>query len=424
MKQLKLIFLGALIFRLFLAPFTWHPDVTNHIDWGTRFWQYAPNVFYEANVWNFTWPNQPPATMLLFGAIRKLYEGVFGGLWLLNINIPIFPSFIISWAELNLYPAMLKLPAIFADIGLAWIIFKFTKEIANEKKAKLASVIFLLNPVVWYNSSLWGQTDSIINFFAIFGFYLLLARRLAFAMLAMAASLYFKASLLIFLPIFLLIAWRQKYRLKDYLLSVLPSIMLIVLTSLPFSKGNIFLWLFYLYKDKVIGQQMQVITANAFNIWAAIAGIHEKPHSLPLGPLSYGDWGLLAFALFYLPLLYLVYKKQDCKTVVVVLLLASLSSFMLLTNMHERYLYPAFAPFTIIAVSMPWVLPFYIGFSIVNLLNLYNLWWYPRFDLLVNLLSAEGRFLPRILGGFNFLAFIALYQKLFVNTKTGLEKTK
>src|SRR3990167_6171654 len=167
MKQLKWFFFGALVFRLLLSPLTWHPDVTNHIDWGIRFWQYGPKIFYEANVWNFTWPNQPPATMLLFALIRKIYEGVFASLWFININFPMFPSQVITWSEFNLYPAMLKLPSIFTDLGLAWLVFKFTKEITDSKKAELATIIFLFNPVVLYNSSIWGQTDSIINFFAL-----------------------------------------------------------------------------------------------------------------------------------------------------------------------------------------------------------------------------------------------------------------
>ena len=167
-KVFVLIILISLSLRIFISFLVWHPDLNNHIDWGIRFFEYGASKFYapESNVWSFTWPNQPPGTMYMFAGIRKVFEFVFNFFWQININVPAFPSIIISYFETNLYPALLKLPAILSDFGIAYLIYKWTNK-------KWAGILWLVNPIVWYNSAVWGQYDAVINFFALLAFYLL-----------------------------------------------------------------------------------------------------------------------------------------------------------------------------------------------------------------------------------------------------------
>lgn len=158
-KKILLIFLVALIFRAFLAFVVWHPDLNSNADWGVRFFQYGPARFYapESNVWNFTWPNQPPGTIYMYAGVRKLFELVFNIFWTINVKIPAFPSVIITLFESNLYPALLKLPAILSDLGIAYLIYKLVRENSKHKeRGIIAAAIFLFNPIIWYNSSVWG----------------------------------------------------------------------------------------------------------------------------------------------------------------------------------------------------------------------------------------------------------------------------
>lgn len=403
-KKLLWILAGAFLFRLILAFLVWHPDLNNHIDWGIRFWQYGPGKFFapETNVWSYTWPNQPPGTIYLFAGIRKLFEFVFGLFWLINIKIPAFPSGIITFFESNLYPALLKLPSILADIGIAYLIFKLTRK-------SWAAVLWLVNPVIWYNSAVWGQTDALINFLALLSFYLLFKKKLVWAVLAMAFCLYTKASLAIFLPIFAIVAWRQKYRSSQYVLAVVGSLLAVGIATLPFSRSEPFSWLVNLYQTKVFTQQLQVITANAFNIWASIAGIHERPQTLPFLGLTYQYWSYILFGLAFAPILYSVWKKQDARTVVWALALSSFSSWMLLTNMHERYLYPLF-PYLTILVGMNLVSLYpYILVSLLSLLNLYNFWWMPEIGFIKSFLSFGDRLMPRVFGGVNLILLMYLF---------------
>ncbi|MDO8340401.1 MAG: hypothetical protein Q7T59_00325 [Candidatus Woesebacteria bacterium] len=395
-------------FRLILSFLIWHPDLNNHIDWGIRFWQYGPAKFYTENVWNFTWPNQPPGTIYMFAGIRKLFEFIFGIFWIINTKIPAFPSIVISFFETNLYPALLKLPAILADFGVAYLIYKWTNK-------KWASLIFLINPVIWYNSSVWGQYDSVINFFALLAFYLLNKKKLLFAIIAFILSIYIKASLLIFAPIFLIIAIRQKYSFKKYILSLVLSLIVVALVTLPFSQGEPFSWLYYLYKDKVFVDQLHVVTANAFNLWGTIFGVKDSAIEikdfLPFFGFTYQIWGYILFTISYTPLLFKVYKNNDLKVVAWTLALTAFASFVLLTNMHERYLYPLFPYLTILLTTGVVVNWEYWLITIISLLGMYNFWFTPKINIIISFLSFGDRLMPRILGFLLFILLLKLYTR-------------
>lgn len=412
MKKIYKLLIVALIFRLFLAFINWHPDLNNHIDWGIRFWEYGPRKFFapESNVWSFTWPNQPPITILTFALIRKLFEAIFSFFWFLNIKIPLFPSNFMLFLEKNLYPGLLKLPSILSDLGIGYLIYKIFKDERKEKTGIIASLVYLFNPVIWYNSAVWGQTDAYINFFAILSFYLLLKKKLVPAVLSLVFSLYIKASLLIFVPIFLIIAIKQKYEIKKYFYAFFSSLVFVGLIAFIFSGKEPFTWLITLYQKKIFGQQLQIITANAFNIWAALTGIHERPHNLIFGFFSYQTWGLILFLISYLPIIYLIVKKKDLKSVFYSLAICSISSFMLLTNMHERYLFPFFVYSTIVIFWNKKLVPLYIGITLISILNLYNFWWYPKVGFLINLLSFSDRIMPRILGFISFLIYLFFFK--------------
>lgn len=402
MKRIALLVFALLILRLIVSFIIWHPDLNNHMDWGIRFWEYGPKQFYSQNVWSFTWPNQPPGTIYMFAGVRKLFEFVFNIFWQLNINIPAFPSVVVSYFETNLYPALLKLPAILADFGIAYIIYKWSGK-------KWAAVIWLLNPIIWYNSIVWGQYDAVVNFLALLSFYLLTKRKLFLSTILIALSFYTKASLLIFAPVWIIYALRSKFKFNEYVTSLVSVLVFIAILSYPFvDKGNIVNWLYELYKDKVFTQQLHVITANAFNLWSAVAGIHERPDTLPFLGMTYQIWSYILFAISYIPLLFSIYKKPENKNLAWVLTLAAFSSFVLLTNMHERYLYPLFPYLTILLAwkfADKWL---YWIVSLISLLNLYNFWFIPKIGILVNLLSFGDRLMPRVLG----LVMFVLYLKL------------
>lgn len=416
LKNKFLWFLFAMFFmRIIFAFTTFHPDVWSNMDWGTRFFDYGANGFYspDANVWNYTWPNQPPGSILIYAATYKLYLGIFSILWWLNIHISLFPSVVVSYSELNLYRALIQFPSIIADFGIALLIYKIVLKLKDKKAARLGAMLFLVNPVIWYNSSVWGQTDAIVNLFGLLAFYLLFKKQLGSAIAAYVLSIYIKISLLIFAPIFLIYAWK-KFGFKSLLIKPIPTLLAMLSITWFFSNKtgkDPVSWLYWLYTNKVLSQQLQVITANALNIWAAITGINEQPQSLPFLGLTYQYWSYILFIVFTLPIIYSIYKKQSEKTAISSLALIAFSSWSLLTNMHERYLYPLFPYLTIMTALESRLMPIYWLVSGLNLINLYNIWFTPRVELFVNILTLKGKIVPRVLGAFNFILFVKFWVK-------------
>jgi hypothetical protein len=57
---------------------------------------------------------------------------------------------------------LIKLPAILADVLLAWLVHSFVLELGGSRRAALlGAILILVNPVTWFDSAIWGQVDSV-----------------------------------------------------------------------------------------------------------------------------------------------------------------------------------------------------------------------------------------------------------------------
>ena len=65
---------------------------------------------------------------------------------------------------------LIKLPAIFADVAIGWLVWSMATELgASRRAAILAAVIAVANPVSWFDSVVWGQVDSFGVVFLLLG---------------------------------------------------------------------------------------------------------------------------------------------------------------------------------------------------------------------------------------------------------------
>lgn len=387
---MKKILLVALFLRLIFIFGGYHPDLGNHIDWGIKFWEYGPKSFYGQSIWNVSWPNQPPGNIYLWALMAKIKDGLGVFLWWLNVNLPVFPSNLLLFLEPKLHPALVKLPSIFSEIGIGWLIYLLVKKLKDDKTAKWASMIFLFNPITIYNSAIWGQTDGLINFFGLLSIYLFFIKKLTLGVFTFFLSLYLKTSLVIFTPIILILFLKQKYSFKQIAISFLSSLVLITTISLPFIHNqNPFRWLFDLYIVRVFGHQGNMLTANAFNLWALIFNVDFfRTDEGRFLFFNLGQWGRGLFSLISLITLVILLKgKLNWEKIFFSLMIVAFSAFVLLTNMHERYLYPVFPYLAILAVLNRRLIIFYFILVVFHLLNLYHLWYYPPLDTVQNFLS-------------------------------------
>ena len=57
---------------------------------------------------------------------------------------------------------LVKVPAVFADLALAWLVHELVVELGGSRRAALlGAAIVLFNPITWFDSAVWGQVDAV-----------------------------------------------------------------------------------------------------------------------------------------------------------------------------------------------------------------------------------------------------------------------
>lgn len=396
-KFITFLLLGLLV-RMGVMFQVYHVDMLNHIAWGTYAFEHGVHNIYDVI---FDLPtgfqiNQPPGTVLIFLATRALFVWIHDAIGLFGIR----------FSEGFFYPVFLKVPAVVSDIGIGAIIYWFISQYTSKKSAFAASMAYVFNPITIFNSAWWGQTDATINLFGLLAFMLLLRKKLFSATLFFAVSLFIKASLIIFAPIFLILVWRYKFSWQSILIAFLVPFLLVFLITLPFHDLKDPLWLWRVYNQRVVFGSLNKLNENAFSLWALFYGFTVRYSTgISIIGIKASLLGQMLFALTALPFLYKVWKTPDVQTTLGSLVGMGFASFLTLTSMHERYLFPIFPAFAVLLAFRPKLLWLYIVASIIHLTNLYYLWWSPNLPWYRMFLET-----PYVIQGF----ILSLYTVFFI----------
>ena len=143
------LFLLGLILRLLIIFYDYSWDVNNHMVWAKDFLTRGPQNFYEtqsSNVFATLTPNYPPLAIFIFIVMKLINPLIHGVYWCLNLNVPLIPSNLIFFLEkLVFLAALMKVPAILADLGIAFLVFLFAKKmIPKNTKGHIISVSLIL----------------------------------------------------------------------------------------------------------------------------------------------------------------------------------------------------------------------------------------------------------------------------------------
>ncbi len=379
-KTLLLVLIAGLLLRVFLIPVARHGDLNNNISWGQELLTRGPANFYEHEEWPFSAPNQPPLYIWVFGATSVIQNTAYSVIHSLNQALPVFPSPIVWWFEQwgELYIA--KIPGIIADLGIAYVVYRFV----GGKKGLLLSAVWMFNPMTWYNSAIWGGTDGIVNMLGLFALVSLANRRLLSFSFFITLSILFKGSLLIFLPFLTVYIYVQKYPLKQWMHAAGVGLLTFLFVTILFHpQGDVLVWFFNLYTERFLPGEIGSLTANAFNVWWLVDPGKTLDSHVFIG-LPARVWGILWTLLIYLLILIKTFYRQKSPRLFLPLAIIALTSFMLMTRIHERYLYPFFPLATIALSKFKWLWIPYLVLSIAHLMNLYHLFWAPGNALLEN----------------------------------------
>lgn len=340
---LILILLG-LIVRLLLTPLPgFKIDVDDWFAWAIRLSHFNFAQFYSKDI--FT--DYTPGYLYILGFLGFLKN-------LLAL-------------ESNLFYILLKLPAILADLIIGIFVYQETKKIASPKIALLTLLFVIFNPVVIFNSSVWGQIDSILTLLMLVTIMALKKSNLLVSSAFFGLALLVKPQALALTPLlaFFLI---NNFSLTNLFKLAVPGSLVIFILTFPFFPNQTLINLFQHVANTAA--EYPYTSLNAYNFWGII-GFWISDQTI-WNILSFQHWGYILFAIYWITMGYFYFKKKI--SLYALATLATLGFFFLPTKVHERYLYPAII-FLILLASIYKSKALLILTSLLSFLHLFNLYY-------------------------------------------------
>ena len=287
--------------------------------WATRVYEGGFSAFYSPEI--FT--DYPPGYMYILYVIGFLQSA---------LSLEYLSTFSLL---------LLRLPAILCDLGACYIIYRITSKRFSEQHSLIVTALYLFNPAVIINSSIWGQVDSVFVLMVLIMILLLMEEKNIQAYYVYAVGILLKPQTLIFTPLLLFGIYENVF-VKDFswrkfwknLLCGLGAIMVMVLLCVPFGLDKV--WSQY---TDTLGSY-PYISVNAYNLWALL-GKNWASQDTAFLFFTYKELGTLiivALTLVSAVLFYKRMKSQDRYFVAGGFI--ALTMFLFSVRMHERYLYP------------------------------------------------------------------------------------
>lgn len=214
-NSLIAVFLVGLVVRVNLASFAGHPS-------DMALWTYSNRLFFETGQFDY-----------LFPALPLLYY-IQLGFYSFYVQLRSFgvPDFIFMYHTSYMVEGIfLKLPAILSDIGIFFLILRYTKNL-------LYASLYYLNPFMIYLSAAWGTYDSIMLLPLVLGFLLLSRNSSRFASICFVMSGLVK--LFGFVPFgFLILENLMNKRVKEAVLQLVIATGITTIAFVPYVQGGL-----------------------------------------------------------------------------------------------------------------------------------------------------------------------------------------
>ncbi|MBS7298393.1 MAG: glycosyltransferase family 39 protein [Eubacteriales bacterium] len=299
-------YIGATIYPGYIS------DMNCFKGWSDMMYKLGPGGFYTSE--KFT--DYPPVYMYvlwLIGAIRNL--------------IPM------SAMATNL---IIKTPAIICDVVISALLFRLANRKIGEKAGYFAAVLWLFNPAVFINSSLWGQVDSVFMLLVLLTLMLVMEKRLVPSFFIFAVSVMLKLQALFYTPILLLAIVEEtiypQFKPKELLRYIgfgVLAILFALAICVPFGLSNVI--------EQCIGtlSSYQYGSVNAYNMWSALGFNWAK-----LSPAMSFIGTALIVAVVIAAVVFFFRMESESKYFWLGGFIC-FGVFTLAVKMHERYAFPA-----------------------------------------------------------------------------------
>ncbi|MFN3301968.1 MAG: hypothetical protein ACK413_03020 [Patescibacteria group bacterium] len=382
--SLILIFFIITIFKFFLSFFL--PSFQSDIDlfraWSKDLAENGFFGFYER--WNSDY--SPGYLFLLFfcGKIAKIFS--------LSVK---WHNFLIKFWTI-----------LFEAIG-GYLIYLIGKKHKKEKLGFYLAIFYLLNLAVIFNSSIWGQCDTLLATLLLLTFYFFEEKKIVFAILFFTLSVLTKLQGLFLLPLVIILFFKN-FSLKRFFLSILVSFFIFYSLSFPFFKKNeTYFILKYLFRG---AKQYPFATVNAFNFWMLMKG-QLAPENNQFFGLTYFKWALIFLVPIIFISLFLILKNfEDPFFLYFSPFFLYFGIFLFLTRIHERYLVPALIFLYPVLFFKPKLWPLILILSFTSFSNM----WYIYYRALEGMKRNDINFLwvknndplALFISGVNFFVFL------------------
>ncbi len=395
--------LAGLALRLVLAvvstgfPF----DMASFAGWAGRLAEEGPLGFYPTEGEEF-FVDYPPGYLWVLWVLGVVSRGLTGGA----------PS-----------EFLLKLPAIGADLGIAWVAAALAARLTPvtiRRRFPVRGVVaaaVLFNPALIFVSAVWGQVDALLALLVLASFWFLATgtpsfRREAAGMALLALAVGTKPQGIFVLPfVVLLLLWRhvrgavagrEERGAGAAALAGIGRVAALGAVSLgtgialmaSFGVGPVQAVRFF----AEAGSTYTVTSVFAFNFWGAVgfwrsdlhdtaAGEAVRLAGVPAFYLALAAFGAGTAALLGRAWLALRRGEMEARVLVFGGVAMICLAFAVLTRIHERYLFLGLACLAPL-VAWPWMRRAYVGLSLAYLVNV----WFPY----VYYLEFDGQSAPRL----------------------------
>ena len=258
--------------------------------------------------------------------------------------------------------ALIKLPAILADGMLVFATARLAADLGAPRRGQLlAAVAMAVGPMIWLDSAVWGQVDSVGTAALLLSLSALIHGKTVRGAILAALAAVLKPQFGILIPIVAVLAFVRARSARDpwaFVVAGLAGAATIAIAALPFG----------LTLPDVLAKVAEAaggypyLSVNAWNPWALIevggravvdaTGWASDIDPLPLIGIPGVAIGSAAIAAAVLVAMRYVRSDTAIRTATAVAILA-IAFFVLPTRVHERYLFPAI-PLTIaLAAARP-----------------------------------------------------------------------
>ncbi len=341
------VLLFAFIIRMYLSKFEGHQyDISTFKIWSRGVYYTGFSHFYQV-----IGSDYPPFYIYVLWVVGTFYKLFLS--FSFDIHSPVFTT-------------LIKMPAMISDIMTAFLIFNIVKKYKNFRFAFFSMIFYAFNPAIIYDSAIWGQMDSVYVMFLMLALMLFISERPVLSGASMTIAILTKPQSLVLLPLFVFILIR-KYPLLKIAKTITTSLATFIVLALPFYLETSIFEIFNQYFSAY--NQYPYNSMNALNIWFFVGlSRHDNIHFLFI---SYKMWGYILFGLVCVYVLHIISKNIDDKSIYYASAIIFFAFFMFFTRIHERYLFPMFAPLAV-AMTFDRRLNFVYGIGTFTfLLNMY-----------------------------------------------------